>query len=821
MAAHFGNVKGPFGILPSEGQFAQFMLNHPKTNAAITLFEEQFNPLAVGEGVVGGMAGRALAGNKAVRGVGAAAAHATGFGSPMSKIYERGGDEAKQWYEGLIATTNHADGTARKAMQHVFGDLTPAEQNEVVRLSQGLAPDPQFFRISGDLTRRANALRSDIAHVTNEKVRVGRLRETTTKTVNVPQQPMGGMKVPPRPTTVVDKAGNVYDRATYFPMSHSRELSEREELVAQLKGFTSRPGGGDTARRHKTRGTFDDWIAAKDLDPDFSAARNYETWRRQGMQQVAFEEAMARAPQSMRIASTPAARKALARGGGEINGLKYEHVADIVPDANRVLRSPTLRRSLLAPELFETFADGSFAKHIDRAGMSGVVDGKPISNWAKRFIGLSRNLMLSNFAFHPGVNVAGNDAAARGLHNLGGPAFEVGGYAYNSAKALALQAGLVKPEQFVGGAKQYAEWADRALKAGGLAEFGTPRESALGGDAARVLTERIEGGAAPKTWVRRLDKAMTRFNEFNRERTFGSKGEGAFAVSLFKDAVQKGRMPDAKAAALVRQALADYYDMDPHSKLPAAFYFMPWLKANSKNWVNLLVSKPQYTTATQHAIRDYNQQTGDPAMDPSNPFPAPDFRIHTGGADEPSYRTPPFVGRIGAELLNAAGSAKDGPMGPPMALDRILEGRANPLTRGGLDTLYTIYKGADGKDVVGPETDFHAIVNVKAPAHVQFEQLGRYVIGHGVPIPLFTYAWQDAMRRGISPKDLYSALLTASGAGFGSEGTTAQQRRVVNRAKKTYLRAFNAWRYRAHNDSRLERAWSRYMDQLRHAGAIN
>jgi hypothetical protein len=339
------------------------------------------------------------------------------------------------------------------------------------------------------------------------------------------------------------------------------------------------------------------------------------------------------------------------------------------------------------------------------------------------------------------------------------------------------------------------------------------------------MTEPVRG-IGPKAWVRRLDKAWTKVADSNLDRTFGEKGEGAFATSLFKDAVERGGLSDVDAAALVRKAFTDYYSIDPTNKWSSAVLFMPWLKGNTKFWTNALVRKPQYVTGPTHAIRDYNQQQGDPAMD--KPYAPPDFRVFgnignvvTGSKpdpDQPEYWTPPFVGRDIAHIANITQALVQGqPTEVLQNADQMLEGRANPFSRFAADALVTS-AAHFMPGMHGPENNWHMIVNDKAPDHEQLLQVGRYAVAHFVPVPLVGYAIQDAMRRGMNGKDLQTALVAAAGGGYGSASLSDAQRKTVSRAQRNYLKFYYANR---NDQEALGQAWSDYVDQLQGAGVLH
>lgn len=807
--------KGP------EQQFSQFMDQHSVLNGINTFVTEQANPMAWAEGgIAGKLAGWLGKSAHAIPGAGGldaaqTAAHAAGVGSPLYGLANRGGTEASQWAKGLIASIKVPEHLTRQIAQQIFGGLSNAEQREVVRLSQGLQPDPQFFKQYVSLKQRADALRNDVKHTTNEQIR----------------------------TKVLDpKQGQVHNADTYFPMSNAYDFGPQHELEEQLRGGLS-PGGGSTANKPKTFRTLDDALRSGNVDEAFSPATNYSTWRRQRLQRVAFEDAMERAPESLRRnlqasdyrnslghlqepwqrTATQTKDEALQQtvaennakfGPGHPERFNLEDNKQYVAAFRALDSTPSavLKGSMIAPELVNFLKnDSGLRRYIGASGSQLPGNQK---TFAGKFVGLMRNMIVSNFLYHPMVNISGNDAAARGLHNLGGPAWEAGGYAYNAAKSVALQFGLLKPKDFLGGAQQYSTWMDRALKAGGLAEFGSSSKSALGGDAARVLTEsngKWKLNDSGQTWLKRMDKVATNVSNFNMDRTFREKGEEAFAVSLFRDAVEKGGLSDYDAGKVVRQALGDYYSFDPKSPWSSAFMFMPWLKSNTKFWMNVLIRKPQYVTGTSHATRNYNVSQNAPEL--QSPFPANDFMVHPKGSSAPW--SPPFVGRDLQHIAQAAyGAATDGPGVPLTQALQMLTARGNPIARFAMNASQTA-DAVYAPNVEGPETNFSLIFNPKAPKAEQFKQVGQYFAGHFLPVPLVGIAVQNALRRGMDARDLYAAFASAAGLGFpGSDRLSDDQRRALKQAQRRYQRAYDQFVYNGRNASDLQTAWNLYISDL-------
>ena len=722
-----------------EGWTAQQMLRLPALNALLTFGGEQVNPMAWAEGAaagktlsIGADAARALGLDR----LGQNVAQTVGLGSPLYDLNRRGGVEASQWAKGAISSINaphellHLPSN-KQMLTDVFGGLTPEAQSEVVRLKQGLKPNPAFEADHADLERRAKLLADDMAKVEAHQERVGTLP----------------------PERKFDKVGV---GQKYFPMSNSYDFGPQHELEQELMG-PGAPGSGGPSSERKRFETLDQAIASGNLDENFLPANNYDTWRRQRLQRVAFEDAIARAPASVRrditvadfhnklgippqehwqpsfagmerwgLPEEPDKFEKINRAFSDLNArlvgegadVKTQRLADEIGyqpqfgDPRRITpkgtadwvpainlmggaKSPVLARSMVAPELWE-FLRGNkgLQKFVSTTG--SYLPGQE-QTFVGKYVAMMRNAIISNFVFHPAINVAGNDAVARGIYNLGGPQWSVGGYAYNAAKSLATQFGLKNPESWVGTAQEYSHWLDRALTAGGTAEFGESRTSALGGEYARVITTpRPKGGRRgtdiPRMWIQRADKALTAAGDFNRDRTFGQKGEQVFAVSLFRDAVQKGGLSDAQAGQLVREALGDYYNFDPKSPWSTFFFFMPWLKGNMKFWVNTLVRQPQYVTGVSHALRNFGLEQSPESY--QGPYPTGDFTTYGKGG---TPYTPPFVGRDIGHIAQAAGSAATGDiLGAAEPMQQMLAGRATPpmrLVSDAIETITAAYSG--------------------------------------------------------------------------------------------------------------------------------
>jgi hypothetical protein len=849
------------------GKTSAFMLREPLVNLLTSFGAEQLNPMSWAEGAIGGkalgVAGDLLHGS-AVEGAAQKAASGIGMGSPLTgswtkvngksvwkpglaSLNEPGNPRATQWAKRGIASLSEPERTpkinlpANKEMfEKVFDSFDQATKDEIVRQKTGLKPNPKFADQQADLAARAKILKDDMRAVQKHKERVGILK----------------------PENVFDKHNS---GDAYFPMGHSYDFGPQAELEDLLKGPEAAPGGVNT--QHKAFGNLDEAQASGKLAADHDMANNYDTWRRQSLQRVAFEDWIAAAPPTVRrdaeladfnnkMGVPPQADWQPSFPGMERYGTpdepdKWGKIQNAFADFNsrmvgegadpkttalgkeigwdpkygdprritpagtdrwipafnlmpRPGMSPALEKSMLAPEAWEFMrSNKGLQSYISTGGsMLPGQEQTPLGH----MVAIFRNMILTNFYFHPTVNIAQSDSIARDIFNLGGPQWSHGGYAYNAARALALQAGL-NPERFVASAKEYSEWADRALIAGGHAHFGAPRTGALGGDYASVLT------SPSKRWFDRANKALTKAGDFNRERTFGDKGELAFATPFFKDAVQRGGMTDAKAGELTRQFMGDYYNFDPKSPWSTFFFFMPWLKTITKAGTIALIRKPQSILGPLHAMRNYGLNVAPEQY--QNESPPSDFGIPMGGG----RRNLPFVFRDVSHIANAAGSAAKGDiLGAAEQGEQMVMGRATPPTRLANDMIVTL-TNTFSNPMKGPETDWNMIVTPAAPPDVQLQQATKYFASHFIPMPLFSYAMQDAARKGMSANDIGQALISAGGAGtFQDESLDAFTKRQLSKAQAKYKKAYENYRYKDFGLPYLKSAWDDYSGKLRDLG---
>ena len=118
---------------------------------------------------------------------------------------------------------------------------------------------------------------------------------------------------------------------------------------------------------------------------------------------------------------------------------------------------------------------------------------------------------------------------------------------------------------------------------------------------------------------------------------------------------------------------------DPKSPWSSFFYFLPFLKGNMSSWIQALVTRPQYITGPQHAIRNVNLQSH--PDDLQGAYPPSDWKVG-------SY-TVPFVGHDISNIAQAVANIPQGPEAMWRPLQDILTARGTPLTTAGVDVLAT------------------------------------------------------------------------------------------------------------------------------------
>lgn len=608
-------------IMEARRQNARAMLAHPLLAAGETFLEEWFNPLSW---VEGGIAGKGL-------GLGARLLNQTYMGrqalhafSPYREIVARHGENARNLLHQMGQLANQGGSRAEKVITPIFKGLTQAEQWEVVRIHQGLTPNPQM-QPNASLFDRAAKLHNAITDLSLRKVQEGVL-----------------------------KPSQLYDLNKYFPMRGTSEHPIYDEdtmsFLDQLRpNVKTQPPSAESLHQRKYRDV-DESTAAGHFDPmKVNAASQLFKYIRSGEQNIEFERGlkriMARYPDMIQQGNVVGNRL---RGPAPKDrwGRDMINIGEVFGS-----NSPTLRSSWVSREFSDFLSRGKAPRVV-----TGVSDDDAIRNTLKVFGQLNaaqRNFIIANPLYHPFWNV-NNNASAAGRANLPesmrgyvramlGTAFSVGDFAKMIPGGVGAAAGRglnALEQRFWMGSQQYAADLADAIRAGATAEMHAS-SSALGGDAARLKTLAFDS----LTGMEKLDRFITEAWDWNSKATFGERGEGQFVAWLYKRFTDPKRwnMAPEDAAWAVREALGHYNNVDPN---PNGFegwmlkmtMFYPWLKGNLPFWLKTILTNPVYVRAPETAMRRESQIAEDPrAESPQYPRAGTQMYLGRQGIEDVAY----------------------------------------------------------------------------------------------------------------------------------------------------------------------------------------
>lgn len=582
---------------------ARAMLANPTLAAGETAIEEFFNPLAWGQGEV---AGRVLGYVGKLSQATVAGRYLTHIASPFKGIVARHGENARNGLAQVGAHVAQADKTADAIRHTVFDGLTQSQQWEVVRQSQGLAPNVAHAAEAALIKPRAVALRADIVKRSAAKLAAKVLTSTQVKDVN-----------------------------TYFPM---RGAHTNPNYDAETMSFLDelRPGMGAPTTAESTHfakyDNVDDAHAAGTFDPnEVNAATQYFKHVKAGEQNIAWENGMRtlaeKHPDMIRF--------------GAKNGEGKFFKAPLDKDGRQMINLVQAGIHTSSPALQDAWVSREFAAFLGHgksgaaasATLSGVATNElfNVSNIVQKVNKAQRAAIFSGpsgILYHQFNNLAPNAAAAvkAGLggtvRNYGralvGAAFSVGDFAKmipgpaGGAAKVTLEA---LEKQFFVGSQQYAQGIAKAIAAGAEAHFGQGLESPLGGDAIRLLSLSKEELTTPE----KIDRFIAEAANWQTHAVFGKRGEGQYVSELFKHFTEKMGMEPEDAAWQTRAALGPYQDVNPDSWMSKLILFYPWLKGNGAHWVLNFLANPKLPRAQVEAFHRYNEEMGDPrANDPMN-----------------------------------------------------------------------------------------------------------------------------------------------------------------------------------------------------------
>ncbi len=863
-----------------EQRWASFNLQHPWETGAETFAGEFLNPAnwALGDGAarLGGLVHDALSATEGGRSF-------LHLASPYRGIAKVAGDAGKNVLRSTVAAAQHVDELAMEQTRAILDGLTHREQIDVVRRMQGArlvgpaAPGaqsaleaPARLAIGGESAPFEATTQEPTFQAGPGRVKSAKNLDLRAKQLNETLRASTRRQV----EEGILPASAVYNEARYFPM---RGAYKNPALNADEADFIESLRGGSPSMTkldpilHKHFENIDEALASGMLRDDFSPAEQLYRHLSRRNQNVAVNRGFEGLPETLLRhpdeAVAGGARDARVvpdikqtRGGaalGRDTGTKLR------PPAGRfVLKSSAIAtRPLLPASPEEDIYRGFFRRHPE--GVAGderppdgwvradevlpganllpalrgawlksefaawlrqhggtMLSGQPLklfgspqlAEWVAHYNSAFRQAIVANPAYHLLWNIAWNGSAAMG-HSMGDLVMNTGRALLGAARSTVpgLDDAIARLGEkgalgaFARGNDAWHTAVQEAIQAGATAEMGATR-AAWGGSAADLFTR--PWGDLP--FAQKMDKFFTQASDWNKRAVFGRLGEQAFATRLYGRLLQDH--PPERAAEMTREALGNYQNVDPNSLLSQMFFFWPWLKSNSAFWTKQFLTNPAYTDAPLQAIRRYNELAGDPNY-ARGPYPTTDFSIYRGTDPQGSaqYVTPPLPQRTAGGMLDALATGR-----PSEALyeaQKLVRSHATPLVGNVLDAVATQASPAD------PAIKSGVAFDTIAPPAAQLAQIGEYLLGHDVPIPLAQYIVQDALRRGMTGPQLASELQTAGGVGYVWQNLSEGQRIGAARARKQYVRMFYVSQ-KTGNSQLLVHAYRVYRRQLRHLGIL-
>lgn len=742
---------------------ARAMLANPALAAGETAIEEFFNPMSWAEGAgVGkglGLASKALQASRAGRAV-------SHMFSPYKDIVAAHGANARNLIAQMGAHVAQADKPAMETTQKIFGGLTQSEGHEVIRISQGSAPNAAHAANAADIARRAAILRADIATRSAAKV-----------------------------AAKVLKPSQIKDVAKYFPMRNTAESpiydDETMSFLDSLRPNIKSAAPASESLMHAKYDTFDEAVqrGVAPVDPaKFNAATQYYKYVKSGEQNIAFENGLrtiaAKHPDMIRFGAEAGGKPPVDKLGRQMI-----HMDQALGGA---AQSPGLKDAWVSREFGEFFTRG---KRAGASTISGVGDHELLS-MNKLVHGMNsaqRAFIIANPGYHPIWNVAPNAAIATGaglgetIGNYGraivGTALSVGGLATHLPGALGTGAKAIHEaavQKFLGGANGYAEGLAKAIAGGAEAHFGQSAKSMLGGDAIRLLTI----AKSELTPMEKLDRFATEAFNWNSHATFGPTGEGQFVATAFKHFTEEMGMEPEDAAWATRGALGAYQNVDPNSWASKYFMFYPWLKSNVPHWILNFLQNPKLARAQVTSTHRYNEESGDPnvsnAVNRRNPSQL--YLGRDAHGREVTW-TPPFPWKDAEKVGEIFAPGSDDFNKRVGVAEELVASRAKVVPSIAINTLGTLFnqKSVERGKFAGYMSmyDKDASGQEQAKQFVQsaFERSGLY------PSPFLV---QDIMDKGFDQSRLkdYAAMLT--GAGIVTRSDSKEKTKVLNKLLNVY-----------------------------------
>lgn len=452
----------------------------------------------------------------------------------------------------------------------------------------------------------------------------------------------------------------------------------------------------------------------------------------------------------------------------------------------------------LLPAMRGAWLKREFADWLAKSGGS-MLTGRPVklfnseglAEWVERYNSFSRQAIVANPMYHLLWNIAWNGSTAMEAGPIGlvgntarallgalkaTPKFAGGDYIRNLALKIG-DSGVY--QRFMGSTRQWNEDVMDAMRDAATAEFGATH-SIFGGKAADLLTQPL--WSKDLSFAGKMDQLFTKATDWNKRAVFGPHGEQVFATRLYRRLRDRG-YDDGTAAEMTREALGNYQNVDPNNPMAQLIFFYPWLKSNTAFWTKAFLTKPAYSAAPLEGIRRNNQIAGDPNM--AGVYPTPDYTIYRRDANgESQYLTPPIPQRTAAGIINAIGT------GDPREMlfegANIAASHANPVVGEGIRALNTLAEQKRGGIDPSVGSNYDVMFDTDAPTGEKLAEISRDFASHIVPMPLFSYAVQDALRTGWSPKKIGDEIVQSAGLGFPHNRATLAESKQINKARNIF-----------------------------------
>jgi hypothetical protein len=742
---------------------ARAMLANPVLAAGETAITEFFNPMSwlegagVGKGI--GLASSILHQSRAGR----AAAH---MFSPYKDIVAAHGTNARNLIAQMGAHIAQADKPAMEVTQKVFGGLKHEVAHEVIRISQGSAPNAAHASNAADIASRAAILRADIAKRSAAKV-----------------------------AAKVLKPSQIKDVAKYFPMRGTAESPiYNDETMSFLDSLRPNIKGAAPATEsimHAKYDTFDEAVqrGVAPVDPaKFNAATQYYKFVKAGEQNIAFENGLrtmaAKHPDMIRFGAEAGGKPPVDKLGRQMVSMDQA--------LGGAAQSPGLRDAWVSREFGEFFTRG---KRAGASTISGVGDNELLNmnDLVHKLNSAQRAFIIANPGYHPIWNVAPNAAAATGAGLAGtlgnyaraivGTAMSVGGLGEHlpgfagKAVGAAHDAAVAK---FMGGANGHAAGLAKAIAAGAEAHFGQSSKSMLGGDAIRLLTI-AESELTP---AEKLDRFATEAFNWNSHATFGPTGEGQFVSTVFKHFTEKMGMEPEDAAWATRGALGAYQNVDPNSWASKLMMFYPWLKGNVPFWLLHFAQNPKLARAITTGVHRQNEERGDPNVDNAMNRRNPD-QVYLGRdahGREINWTVPfPFKDAEKVGEIVAPGPRDFNQR--VQVTEEIVGSRLKVLPSIGLNTVGTLFNQKSVER--GKFAGYLSMYNKDASGQEQAKQFVQSAIERSgiYPSPFLV---QDIMDKGFDQTRLLDYAAMLAGAGVVTRSDAKEKTKVLNKILNVY-----------------------------------